>query len=107
MVRLVFILFCIVAGAWADAFDDKIKNLMGEQSYQTNANFINRIFANRNIYYTGGRLDIAKIVYALKSNGLLSSRFSQPSEVKLSFSARTSPVSIRYSVIILRSITLA
>ena len=92
MVRLIFILFCIVAGAWADAFDDKIKNLMGEQSYQTNANFINRIFANRNTYYTGGRLDIAKIVYALKSNGLLSSRFSQPSEVKLSFSARTSPV---------------
>lgn len=42
MVRLIFILFCIVAGAWADAFDDKIKNLMGEQSYQTNANFINR-----------------------------------------------------------------
>ncbi|CAM3407179.1 hypothetical protein [Helicobacter labetoulli] len=92
MVRFVFILACIIASAWADAFDDKIKNLMGEQSYQTNANFINRIFANRNLYYTGGRLDIAKIVYALKSNGLLSSRFGQPSEVKLSFSARTSPV---------------
>lgn len=78
--------------AWADALDDKIKNIIGEQSYQSNASFLNKIFTNKNMYYTSGRLDIAKIVYALKSNGLLSSRFGQPNEVKLSFSARTSPV---------------
>ena len=76
----------------ADAFDDKIRNLMGEQSYHTNVKFVERIFANKNMYYTGGRLNIAKIVYALKENGLLSSRFGQPSEVKLNFSARTSPI---------------
>ncbi len=91
MVRWIFIISLAVY-AWADAFDDKIRNLMGEQNYQLNANFINRIFANKNMYYTGGRLDIAKIVYALKNNGLLSSRFGQPSEVKLNFSARTSPI---------------
>ncbi len=91
MVRWIFIISLAVY-AWADACDDKIRNLMGEQNYQLNANFINRIFANKNMYYTGGRLDIAKIVYALKNNGLLSSRFGQPSEVKLNFSARTSPI---------------
>ncbi len=44
----------------ADAFDDKIRNLMGEQSYHTNVKFVERIFANKNMYYTGGRLNIAK-----------------------------------------------
>lgn len=81
-----------VSALFADAFDDKLRNLMGEQAYQNNANFIHRIFANKNNFYTSGRLDIAKIVYALKSNGLLSSRFGQPSEVRLSLQARTSPV---------------
>ena len=76
----------------ADILDDKVRNLIGEQSYQTNANFINRIFANKNLYYTNGRLDMAKMVYSLKSNGLLASRFGQPSEVRLSFVARTSPI---------------
>lgn len=92
MVRVVFICLCVLACAWGDVFDDKVKNLVGEQSYQVNANFIQRIFANKSMYYTSGRLDISKIVYALKSNGLLSLRFGQPSEVRLSFSARTSPV---------------
>lgn len=88
------IVFCALCIGFihADAFDDKVRNLMGESAYQTNANFLNRIFANKNNYYTGGRLDIAKMVYALKSNGLLSSRFGQPSEVRLAFVARTSPV---------------
>lgn len=78
--------------AFSDVFNDKIANLMGETSYKTNANFINKIFANKSLYYNNGRLDMAKIIYALRSNGLLSSKFGQPSEVKLSFASRTSPM---------------
>ncbi|MCH5313517.1 MAG: hypothetical protein J1E28_03850 [Helicobacter sp.] len=92
MVKKALLMMFLAICAWADTFDDKIRNLMGEQNYQVNANFVHRIFANKNMYYTSGRFDIAKIVYALKENGLLTSRFGQPSEVKLSFSARTSPI---------------
>ncbi|CUU39836.1 hypothetical protein [Helicobacter typhlonius] len=92
MVKKCLLLTLLSICAWADTFDDKIRNLMGEQNYQVNVNFINRIFANKNMYYKGGRLDMAKIVYVLKENGLLTSRFGQPNEVKLSLSARTSPI---------------
>lgn len=92
MVRHIALLAVMSIYLYADVFDEKIRNLMGEQSYATNINFINRIFSNKTIYYTNGRLDMAKVVYALKSNGLLSSRFGQPSEVRLSFSAYTSPI---------------
>ncbi|HCD72889.1 MAG TPA: hypothetical protein DEQ48_01490, partial [Helicobacter sp.] len=88
MVKKCLLLTLLSICAWADTFDDKIRNLMGEQNYQVNVNFINRIFANKNMYYKGGRLDMAKIVYVLKENGLLTSRFGQPNEVKLSLSAR-------------------
>lgn len=92
MVKHIALLSFMLVCVWADILDDKVRNLMGEQSYQVNANFIHRIFANKAMYYTNGRLDMAKMVYALKNNGLLTSRFGQPSEVRLSFSARTSPV---------------
>ena len=92
MVRYVLFMAFMLTYIWADVFDDKVRNLIGEQNYQLNVNFLNKIFANKTMYYTNGRLDIAKIVYALKNNGLLTSRFGQPSEVKLSFSARTSPI---------------
>nr|QGT50338.1 hypothetical protein Helico5904_0100 [uncultured Helicobacter sp.] len=92
MVRKLLMLLICASCLCADILDDKVRNLIGDQSYQVNVNFINRIFANKNLYYTNGRLDMAKIVYALKTNGLFSSRFGQPSEVRLSFSARTSPI---------------
>lgn len=92
MVRIPLFLFLCLCISLADVLEDKVRNLIGSRNYQLNANFINKIFANKNLYYTGGRLDVVKVVYALKSNGLLSSRFGQPNEVKLSFSARTSPV---------------
>lgn len=92
LLRQILCALIITSALFGDAFDDKLRNLMGEQSYQVNSNFVHRIFANKNMYYTSGRLDIAKIVYALKSNGLLSSRFGQPSEVKLTFTSRTSPI---------------
>lgn len=92
MVRIVFALWLCLCVSYGDVLEDKVRNLIGSNNYQLNANFINKIFAKKNMYYTGGRLDIVKVVYALKSNGLLSSRFGQPKEVKLSFSARTSPV---------------
>lgn len=92
MVKYLILATLLCVYIHADVFDDKVRNLMGEHNYQLNENFINRIFANKTMYYTNGRLHIAKIIYALKSNGLLESRFGQPSEVKLNFSARTSPV---------------
>lgn len=92
MVKILFAI-CVCCGAlFGDVLESKIKNLIGENNYQTNANFINKIFANKNSFYSFGRLDIAKVIYSLKNNGLLSSKFGQPTEVKLSFSARTNPV---------------
>ena len=82
----------LLSVCFGDALREKVRGLVSEREYSLNSNFINKIFADRNAFYTNGSLNIAKIVQSLKSNGLLNLRFSSPAEVALTFSARTSPI---------------
>ncbi|WP_121020663.1 hypothetical protein [Helicobacter vulpis] len=75
-----------------DALEDKIKNLTGERFYQTNKNFITRVFAKRDSFYTQGELRARKVVDTLKENGLLPLKFGKPSVLQVSFQAKTTPL---------------
>lgn len=92
MKKVVFVLCLLSNVCFADVLSDKVRGLMGEREYSANSNFINKIFADKNSFYTNGSLNIAKIVQSLKNNGLLHLKFSAPAEVNLTFSARTSPI---------------
>ncbi|MFC3847804.1 hypothetical protein ACFOPX_04550 [Helicobacter baculiformis] len=76
----------------ADTLETKIKNLIGEHFYQTNRNFIAKIFKNRNAFYIQDRLQIKKVVDALKENGLLPLKFSKPGVLRVSFQAKIPPL---------------
>ncbi|MCI6217648.1 MAG: hypothetical protein MR629_03790 [Helicobacter sp.] len=88
-------LFCFCFG---DALDSKLKNLIGERNYKINANFINKIFQDRNLFYTDGKLSMPQIFQTLRNNGLLNLRFQNPQEVSLIFSARTSPILLNRTI---------
>lgn len=92
MKKVVFVSCLVLSLCLGDALSEKIRGLVSEREYSLNSSFINKIFADKNAFYTNGSLNIAKIVQSLKSNGLLNLRFSAPAEVSLTFSARTSPI---------------
>ncbi len=83
---------------WGDVVDEKIKNLIGEKNYQVNANFIQNIFRDKNLFYTNGGINMKNVVQALKNNGLLILKFPSPMEVQLTFIARTSPILLNRTI---------
>ncbi len=97
MVRVVwFILLCIFIHAddstYNNMLQEKIINILGENSYARNKNFINKIFSNQINFYKNGSLDIYKVIYTLQINGLLKLKFDAPMEFNIVFTAETSPI---------------
>ncbi|WP_027326806.1 hypothetical protein [Helicobacter pametensis] len=80
---------------WADAIDDVIINIMGEDSYQVNRNFVQRLFSDKSKFYLDEKrqkIDYYRITKVLKDNGLLYLGFQEPMEVSLGFKAKTKPI---------------
>lgn len=96
MVRFVLIaILCVALNANViqnDMLQDKIINILGEDSYNRNKNFINKIFSNQTSFYKSGSLDIYKVIATLQSNGLLKLKFKNPQEFNMVFIAETSPI---------------
>ncbi|CRF40364.1 hypothetical protein [Helicobacter ailurogastricus] len=84
------VLLCALLNA--DVLDVKIKSLMDRSFYQTNQNFIRRIFEDRAAFYDQGALRIRKVLVALKDNGLLPLKFDRPALLQVRFVAKTSPL---------------
>ncbi|GMB96214.1 hypothetical protein NHP22001_08030 [Helicobacter sp. NHP22-001] len=76
----------------ADALEAKIKNLMDQEFYQVNRNFIHRVFQDRASFYNQGVLQIGKVLATLKDNGLLPLKFNRPALLQVRFVAKTSPL---------------
>lgn len=72
--------------------DSKIINLIGENSYNRNKSFINKIFSPKDSFYQNGNLDIYKVISILQNNGLLKLKFASPREFNAIFIAQTSPI---------------
>lgn len=93
MVKKLFCLLFFSMALWGDGVDESIENFMGKESFYTNQNFINRLFVDKQRFYTSTHdLDYYAILKTLKDNGLLELSFKQPSEVRLSFKAKAKPM---------------
>lgn len=94
MVRFVFIaILCVVLNANSDnVLQEKIQNILGENSYNRNIKFINKLFSNQTNFYKNGALDIYQVILTLQNNGLLQLKFKNPQEFSMVFIAETSPI---------------
>ncbi len=81
-----------------NALDAKVLNLVGENSYHRNKNFINKLFEDHSSFYNKGSLDIYKILSVLQDNGLLALKFGKPQEFSAIFVAQTSPIFLLKSI---------
>ncbi|MDX1294958.1 MAG: hypothetical protein R3302_01745 [Sulfurimonadaceae bacterium] len=93
MVRKLLVLMLLVWGASADdRLYDKIKSLIGEQTYAENQAFISIIFSPEESYFANDRLDVVQVVETLKENGLMNLFFEKPQQLELTFSTNGSPL---------------
>ncbi|MCE3046963.1 hypothetical protein [Helicobacter kayseriensis] len=95
MVKKIFLLMISFLILSADQIDDVVINIMGEDAYQVNQNFVNRLFADKKKFFLDEdqkKIDYYKITKVLKDNGLLYLGFQEPKEVNLGFKAKTKPV---------------
>ncbi|RAX54188.1 hypothetical protein CCY99_04020 [Helicobacter sp. 16-1353] len=76
----------------------RILNIIGENSFNRNRIFINKLFANEESFYQNGALDMYKVVFTLQTNGLLKLKFSQPQEFNVVFVSQTSPIFLLRSI---------
>lgn len=91
--RFLALIVTLFTVATADLIDDKVRSLVDPQSYVQHQRLIEVIFRNRGEFYIDeNRLDVVKIVTALKENGLLDIFYrGEPKELKASFRTVTSP----------------
>lgn len=68
---------------WASQLQQKVEQFVSKASYQNNAKFIQKIFANEKAFYRGSEIDVVKVLSALKSNGLLQLKLTKPSNVSI------------------------
>ncbi len=96
--KIAFAFFLVLCANFALAnpsqstLNTKIINLIGENDYNRNKSFINKLFADESSFYRGGNLDIHKVISVLQNNGLLRLKFSTPQEFNAIFVAHTNPV---------------
>jgi len=87
--KLVLIIICTVV-LNAD-LNMKIKNLLGEEAYQTHLNLINYIFKDQSIYYSNEQVNYPLLTKTLKDNGLLKLGLSPINQVEISFQLSKNP----------------
>lgn len=76
----------------------RILNILGENYYNRNRSFINKIFSNEEYFYQNGSLDMYKVVSTLQTNGLLKLKFPKPQEFNVVFISKTSPIFLLRSI---------
>ena len=91
-------LFC--TPSLADVVDDKVQEIIGQNSYNQNKAFIAKIFQNKARFVISGteRVNIALLLKELRDNGLLQLKFPTPLELKARFVSESSPVLLSYTL---------
>jgi hypothetical protein len=70
---------------FATVIDDELKNILGQNSYQSQKKFLNILFKNERIFYTGSSIDIHKILDILNKNSLLRLNLKKTEDLHISF----------------------
>ena len=76
----------------ASELSDKVRNLIGRDTYLVQKKLISIIFKNQNGYYKNGKPDFVKITSKLKQNGLLNFYFKKPMEMEITFKTKGEPL---------------
>ncbi len=97
MKKLLFSLCCFLSFGFGGV-DDKIREIIGEESYNANRSFINVVFQNKARFYANGQINISAIIRELKNNGLIALKFPKPMDLNITFISQTSPILLTYMI---------
>lgn len=70
---------------------DKVRSLVGEETFAQNEAFIRIIFEEEGRYELNGRIDVVRVVQTLRENGLLTLLFDHPQTLELTFETNGTP----------------
>ena len=89
---LAFLLACSSLFAnESTSLDATLKSVLGAKVYAGNKGLVDTVFRQKGAFYDGNRVDIAKVLKALKENRVINLSLKSPQEIILSFSTKGSP----------------
>ncbi len=90
MVKKIILTIIVSTFLFADVVIDKAKNFMNSTQYRAKKSLVAILFKNRDNYLLpDGRANSLKIIYTLKSNGLIKLFLSRPKNIDITFSTTT------------------
>lgn len=78
--------------SYENLLQEKIQNLIGEETYTKHKNLINFIFKNKDNYQYNESLNFIAIIKKLQENGLLQLGFDTPQDMMLEFHINNNPI---------------
>jgi hypothetical protein len=92
MVKGLLAVLFLAASLWAQSpLFEKVRSLVGDETYAANEAFIKIIFSNRQHYVKGDRIDVVNVIDTLKENGLLKLFYDSPKSLELTFRTNGTP----------------
>ena len=85
MVKVLLALFLSLTLVKADALQEELVNVLGQNSYYAKKKFLNILFKEEHNFYRGSRVDIHKVLQTLKKNNLVNLDFKTSKNLHLSF----------------------
>ncbi len=88
MVKYLSLFLLASSVLFANLVDDELKDILGQNSYQSQKKFLNILFKNERLFYTGNSVNIHKILRVLDKNFLMKLDFQRTNELHLSFATK-------------------
>lgn len=92
MVKKFLIIIAFVTVAFGSSVDEKVMEFMGKERYESQKNLINILFADRDSFMSGDKVDSLAVLKKLKENGLLRLIYPEVKSVEISFSSKDNAV---------------
>lgn len=91
--RVFLLVVMLVLGVWGDELSDSIKNIIGQEKFDSNQRLINRVLKNKKKFYTSNQqLNFYEIIKTLKDNNLINFPVDQAQDIRISFIAKAKPM---------------
>lgn len=88
MVRIIVVLSLLLSFLNANALQNELGNILGQNAYLAKKKFLNIIFKDEQKFYIGSEVDIHKVLSTLKENNLINIDFKKSRELHLSFATQ-------------------
>jgi len=90
--KKIFIIFLLFINfLYASIIEDKIKNIVGNDTFLLHNNLINSIIKKNN-FIINGKIFYPKLLKSLNDNGLLRLRFNKPLDINITFKVNNKPL---------------